>query len=106
MWFEPSSTVCRVKTPELKNPPNPLTIMNVVKFQHLNPKQLVIFVLPLFYKNRNALPKHIGPGLMHSEFDKYVGIIGLKCLRYLEILLVFQFYNFFLIEIVSQSWRK
>ena len=53
--------------------------------------------------------KHIGPALMHSESAKKIGFIGLKWLGYYVeqgSALGFEVFQFFLIEILLQSWKK
>ena len=52
---------------------------------------------------------HIGPALMHSESAKKIGFIGLKWLGYYVeqgSALGFEVFQFFLIEILLQSWKK
>ena len=52
---------------------------------------------------------HIGPALMHSESAKKIEFIGLKWLGYYVeqgSALGFEVFQFFLIEILLQSWKK
>ena len=52
---------------------------------------------------------HIGLTLMHSESAKKFGFIGLKCLVYCVehgSALGFLVFQFFLVEILLQSWEK
>ena len=53
--------------------------------------------------------QHIGPALMHSESAKKIEFIGLKWLGYYVeqgSALGFEVFQFFLIEILLQSWKK
>ena len=53
--------------------------------------------------------RHIGPALMHSESAKKIEFIGLKWLGYYVeqgSALGFEVFQFFLIEILLQSWKK
>ena len=52
---------------------------------------------------------HIGPAYRHSESAKKIGFIGLKWLGYYVeqgSALGFEVFQFFLIEILLQSWKK
>ena len=56
-----------------------------------------------------SMRMHIGPAFMHSESAKKIEFIGLKWLGYYVeqgSALGFEVFQFFLIEILLQSWKK